>query len=167
VYWFTADNHFNHANIISYCNRPFQNVVEMNEAMIKNWNDVVDPSDIVYIAGDLAMKKAYEILPRLKGQLVLIEGSHDEDTIRTCKTYFRLITPRLELKISGRYITLSHYCMRVWPKSHYNSWHLFGHSHGCLEPIGKSWDIGVDKNEFRPLSFDEIVKIMETRPDNH
>jgi calcineurin-like phosphoesterase family protein len=56
--------------------------------------------------------------------------------------------------------------MRVWPRSHYNSWHLFGHSHGKLEPVGKSWDVGVDKNNFIPLSLTQIEKIMEKRPDN-
>jgi calcineurin-like phosphoesterase family protein len=44
--------------------------------------------------------------------------------------------------------------------------HLFGHSHGTLEPIGKSWDVGVDKNGYAPLSWDEIVEIMKNRPDN-
>jgi calcineurin-like phosphoesterase family protein len=40
--------------------------------------------------------------------------------------------------------------MRVWPRSHHNSWQLYGHSHGKLLPIGKQWDIGVDNNDFYP-----------------
>jgi calcineurin-like phosphoesterase family protein len=43
---------------------------------------------------------------------------------------------------------------------------LYGHSHGKLPPIGKSWDIGVDNNDFSPISFKEMEKIMEERPDN-
>jgi len=43
---------------------------------------------------------------------------------------------------------------------------LFAHSHGRLEPVGKSWDIGVDNNGYYPVSMDELVEIMEKRPDN-
>jgi len=56
--------------------------------------------------------------------------------------------------------------LRTWPLSHYNSWHLYGHSHGKLEPIGKSWDIGVDANNYYPVSFARIHDIMQHRPDN-
>ena len=56
--------------------------------------------------------------------------------------------------------------MRVWARSHYNSIHLYGHSHGRLDGIGKSMDIGVDTNNFYPYSLDDILKIMKTKPDN-
>jgi calcineurin-like phosphoesterase family protein len=51
--YFTADLHLDHANIIRYCNRPFQDVQEMNECLIKNWNSCIQPNDQVYILGDL------------------------------------------------------------------------------------------------------------------
>lgn len=56
--------------------------------------------------------------------------------------------------------------MRVWPRSHYNSWLLFGHSHGRLTPECKQHDIGVDNNSFYPVSFDVIKTIMAEKPDN-
>ena len=41
--FFTSDTHFNHTNIIRYCDRPFRSTDEMNEKMIDNWNSAVGP----------------------------------------------------------------------------------------------------------------------------
>ena len=51
-YWFTVDEHYGHANIIDFCNRPFLTVEEMNEAIIGNHNALVRPGDIVVHGGD-------------------------------------------------------------------------------------------------------------------
>jgi calcineurin-like phosphoesterase family protein len=56
--------------------------------------------------------------------------------------------------------------MAAWPRSHYNSWQLFGHSHGKRWTQGKQHDVGVDNNNYYPVSFDRIVEIMKERPDN-
>ena len=54
----------------------------------------------------------------------------------------------------------------MWPRSHYNAWHLYGHSRGRLAPVGKSWDVGVDNKDFRPLELGEVAALMAQRPDN-
>ena len=46
--FFTSDTHFHHANIIRFCNRPFRDVEEMDEILIRNWNEVVGPEDTVF-----------------------------------------------------------------------------------------------------------------------
>ncbi len=72
-----------------------------------------------------------------------------------------------ELKVEGKFIVLFHYGQRVWNKSHHDSIHLYGHSHGSLPPHGKSVDVGVDckeiTHEYRPVSLDEVVRYMDKR----
>jgi calcineurin-like phosphoesterase family protein len=78
-----ADSHFFHHNIIGYTNRPFKDVQEMNEFMIKKWNEVVSIEDTVYHLGDFAMGpgshgKISWTRSRLNGKIVLMLGNHDQ-----------------------------------------------------------------------------------------
>jgi len=135
----------------------------MNEELISRFNSVVDKSDVTIHAGDFSLGKKHQtqdIIRELNGSHIFLLGDHDRWTNRNQlrQIYF--------YKKQGLNITVCHYCMRVWPKSHYNSWHLYGHSHGRLDSIGKSMDIGVDTNDYYPYSIEQIKEIMETKPDN-
>jgi len=79
-----SDSHFNHANILKYCNRPFSSVEEMNNAIIRNWNNAIAEDDIVIFCGDLCFARtaqAAEVTQRLTealhGQKIIITGNHD------------------------------------------------------------------------------------------
>ena len=52
--WLFSDPHFDHANIIRYCERPFKDVEEMNETLLRNYRELVGPDDGVYFLGDMA-----------------------------------------------------------------------------------------------------------------
>jgi len=165
--FFTADTHFDHANIIKYCNRPFSSLDEMNQTIINNWNSVVKSEDVVYFLGDFAFHRADYFVKILNGHKILIIGSHDKEIRPLYRPWaFEEATPMKEINIEGQSVTMCHYAMRRWPRSHYGAWHLYGHSHGNLPPIGKSWDVGVDNNSFTPLSWQEIVTLMKSRPNN-
>jgi calcineurin-like phosphoesterase family protein len=157
---------FFHKKSIKYCNRPFENIEEMNEELIIRHNSVVNKEDVVIIAGDFSFANKIDtyrkIIRRLNGQLIFLRGSHDGWMGKNGYGFHEI----WERTIQKQKIVVCHYAMRVWPASHYNSWQLYGHSHGRLEPEGKQWDIGVDTNNFYPYSFDEIKQIMEKRPDN-
>ena len=173
--FFTSDQHFNHTNIIKYCHRPFNNIEHMNEAMIKRRNSIVSPNDYVYVLGDFIFVDNINIITyfvnKLNGTILLLRGDHGRTKL-TIGDKLKMVDPIVELVPTfplahiSTTLTLCHWCMRVWPKSHYNSWHLYGHSHGMLPSEGKSHDIGVDNNNFYPLSLDEIIEIMKSKPDN-
>lgn len=164
--FYTADEHYFHKNIIEYQNRPFSSVKEMNETLIKNHNSVVGPKDTTYHIGDMVFGSHWmEIVPRLNGSHVLIIGSHDKVTffLRDMDTSpFVLVENTLEI-LHKPIIFLSHYAHRRWPKSHYGSWHLYGHNHGNLPDYGLSMDVGVDTNNFFPYSEEEIKCKMENK----
>jgi len=146
------------ANIIKYCNRPFKNVVEMDECMIQRWNERVKDGDTVYHLGDISMGNPYLYLKRLRGIKHVIVGNHDRPmSLRSLASMGDLasISDLLEVKDRGRDIVLCHYAMRVWNKSHHGSLHFYGHSHGSLPGNEQSLDIGVDCWDFHPVTLDE------------
>lgn len=163
--WFTADTHFGHTSIIKYCNRPFKDINHMDEVLIQNWNVRINPEEIVYHLGDFAWRNIGKYIERLNGNIHLIRGSHDKQ-IGNFSHYFVTVTDLTSIVINGNRIVLCHYAMRVWQASHFNSWQLYGHSHGRLKPVGKQLDVGVDNNNFMPLSYEEIEKIMKLQSDN-
>lgn len=83
--YLTSDEHFDHFNIIKYCNRPFTSVAEMNERMINEWNSLVTDRDTVYVIGDFALstiERVQHFCRTLKGRKILIKGNHDRHTIK-------------------------------------------------------------------------------------
>ena len=163
--FFTADTHFDHTNIIKYCERPYKNAQEMNQAYICAWNSVVSPKDTVFHLGDFAFVRQDERLRELRfqlnGNIILILGNHDDTRmIRRNSDLFKRVAVRYNYKCDGKLIVLDHFALRVWDKSFHGSYHLYGHSHGTLTQNGtRSFDIGVDVHG-RPLSFREVMDIM-------
>ncbi len=160
--FFTSDTHFSHANIIKYCNRPYSSVTEMNEMLIKNWNDVVTPQDTIYHLGDFAFDNdPGKFLVRLNGQKFLIKGNHDKRPVQVLPGW-QQVSDYKEIKVEGQTIILFHYAMRVWNKHGHGSWSLFGHSHGSLPDISTSMsiDIGVDSHGYHPVSFEKLGSLM-------
>ncbi len=135
----------------------------MNEAIIENWNKIVGFHDIVYHLGDIGRNCKREI-SRLNGDIFYVRGNHDANTFISTAPSIREINILGLLDEYGnqRLIVLCHYAMRSWNKSHYASWHLFGHHHGKLEPYGLSFDVGVDCNDYYPFSLDQIIEKMKT-----
>lgn len=167
--WFSSDWHLGHANIIKYDKRPFRDTDHMNEVIIGNHNALVAPDDYFYFLGDFAMgdrSRAEEWLKRVNGVKFFIKGNHDKkDMINLYKTYGTCLGELKEIRVGEQRITLCHYAMKVWNKSHHGSWHLYGHSHGSLpdDPESMSFDVGVNNWEYAPLEFEDVKRIMSKK----
>ena len=164
MFHYTADEHYGHSNVIKYCNRPFSSVEEMNAKLIANHNEVVTDKDTTIHVGDFTLiknkRRVQEIIDQLNGRHIFIKGSHDY------WIPFKGSIQILDKTIDKQYVVACHYCMHTWARSHYNSWHVFGHSHGGLDHPGKCYDVGVDNNGFYPVSMTDLKKIMDKRPNN-
>jgi calcineurin-like phosphoesterase family protein len=174
--FFTSDTHFNHSNIIKYCNRPFADANDMNETLIANWNNVMTTDDIVYHLGDFAfgdVDQVNDVMQRLNFKhMHFIKGNHDKPFLKWfysvphgMGTKITIYPEFLETKIEGHQFVLCHYAMRVWNQSHRGALHLYGHSHGTLpdDPNSKSFDAGVDCWAYRPISMDRVLAMMATK----
>ena len=163
--WFTADTHFGHANIIKYCNRPFANSVEMDKALIANWNARVGKDDMIYHVGDFCFQDFDRYFNQLNGLKIFVKGNHDRNAWQNRNKFYSHSDSYREIRVNEQDITLCHYAMRVWNKSHYGAWNLYGHSHGSLsdDPHARAIDIGVDCHDYAPISFEEVARIMEKK----
>lgn len=167
--YFTADTHFGHQNIIRFCNRPFSNTEEMDEALIKNWNSRVNGNDTVYILGDMFFRSinAESILKSLKGKKRLIIGNHDSSwmTKFNASKYFISMDSFLEISDGKHALTLCHYPLVTW-KHAKKSYMIHGHIHN--DKNADFWSLiaardhllnaGADINGYMPVSFDELLE---------
>ena len=180
--FFTSDHHFNHKNIISFCSRPWQTVSEMNEILIKNWNETVSPDDIVYYLGDFAVGSRDEIpklLARLNGKIILIRGNHDYDmSLKHFVEHYN----NLSIDIDGVKIELVHNpshakwdCDFVLCGHIHNTWKMKNINEIIPGDVRRNQEIsyhdtkaqkyilnvGVDVNNFRPISINEVLNLYE------
>ena len=169
MYYFISDPHFGHENILKMCQRPFESVEEMNEAMIDAWNQRVTGNDTVFILGDLFYRcpDPEPILQRLKGKKRLIIGNHDSSWMDNVdlSRYFVSVDPFLEITDGVRAITLCHYPLLTW-KHKLRTYMVHGHIHNdttsdffpLLVARERVLNAGVEVNGYRPVTVEELQK---------
>lgn len=167
--FFTADLHLGHDNICKFKReddsplRPWDDVNEMNEALVKNYNEIVRPGDTVYFLGDIAMnEKGLEHVARLNGNKELILGNHDNLRFLQHFDLFRRISSQKK-----KYdFMMSHVPM------HHDSFNQFtANVHGHLhyrsvllkngQPDPRYLCVSVEHTEYRPLSLEEVQKRIQ------
>ena len=172
----TSDEHYGHEFIRKVKDRPFRDIYEMQEEMIARHNKKVPDSKnfLTIHAGDLFWRtldpdECMGILNRLHGRHALVWGNHD-DVIQESEwlqSAFEWCRDIHQLYFNNHRLTICHYAMRVWPKSHQGHWHVYGHSHQELPPQGLSFDIGVEGHNYEPWSLEEIESKMSKLEQHH
>ncbi len=155
-----SDIHFNHTNIIKYCDRPFTDVNHMNEVIIKNWNETVLPDDYVVFGGDFCMTKHLETVKlfkdRLLGNILLIQGNHDYLTkTKYLEAGFIDCVKKFEL---GNVI-FQHYPMKERVKDKII---IHGHIHNktVSESIQSfNINVSVEVMDYQPKRLSEVLKL--------
>ena len=161
--YFIADLHFGDLNIMKIENRPFCDVDEMADTIVNNWNNIVSSDDEVFIAGDIAGVRPVNkdallrFLEQLNGRITIIAGNHDKDIIEDLRIWGYNVS-EYPILIDGFWI-VSHEPVYIVNKGPYAN--IFGHVHA--NPMYKtvsnrSYCVCVERNNYTPVSFDEIKK---------
>jgi len=164
--WIWSDTHFFHNNIIDFSNRPYENVQQMNEHLVANFNDYVGENDISIWVGDIGFKGdgfINELLDQCNGYKILVVGNHDFDhgKIRNLKfdeihLLYTISTPEVDL-------VFTHYPLRNIKLPWFN---LHGHLHAY--PVSTTGhilhhNINCEMQEYRPVELTELIKLARMR----
>lgn len=182
--WFGSDHHLNHKRIIEFCNRPFQNLGHMNVEIVRRHNALVQADDIYFAVGDLAMgdfEEAMGFAASLNGIKYIVLGNHDRastvfDRGRNIERYTRryeqagfTVLPEtgVTIDLHGTRIAVCHYPyfgdhterdrhVALRPKDEGLPL-VHGHIHAERRISGRMFNVGVDVNDFTPVSQEEIL----------
>ena len=166
--WVVADLHFGHRNIMTYESRPFIDLEDMKNELIKNWNAVVKQDDLVYVLGDftLTRKKDYikSVLDELNGKKVLIMGNHD--TLKP-KDYIELgflTALRKPIMVKPNVIL-----MHEPPRDEdilQGLTYIFGHVHSkhCnADDYPNCFCVSVERIGYKPITLEKVLKIIDNK----
>lgn len=157
----TSDTHFGDESIRRYENRPFSSVREMDEELIRRWNEKVSDEDVVWHLGDFCVPgKEEEYLKRLHGKVILVRGNHDELSNEQYRRAGFQEVYDLPVLYEGFWI-LSHEPLYVNENMPYAN--LFGHVHGSKQYVNFSsqhYVVCVERSGYAPIAFEDVKKTI-------
>lgn len=156
--WFTSDLHFYHDNIIKYCNRPYENVKEMNAAIFDEL-ELLPAGDVLWVLGDVCMggaEKAREVAKKLASlpvKIKIIGGNHDRSKIKIFQENGLIEHPngRHLIQLEGKKVSVGHFPAVETPTQ--GVLYLCGHVHDAwvfqkfgkmLDNININCNVGID-----------------------
>ncbi len=158
--FFTSDTHFGDMRVLRFDHRPFPTIDAHDDALVARWNAVVGPCDTIWHLGDFALgptaARAAAILDSLAGEKHLLIGNNDDDATLALPGWTSVSAYR-EIVVDARTLVLGHYAFRTWNGMGRGALNLHGHSHAKLSPMPRQYDVGVDAQDFRPVTLAEVL----------
>ena len=163
--FFTADLHFGHNNVINFKNtdgtkaRDFATVQDMEDAMVQMHNEIVKPTDKVYMLGDIAFNaRGLDKVKQMNGIKILVKGNHDQlklnkyvdvfKDVRGCHVMNGLVFTHIPIHIDqlGRF-----------------GCNVHGHLHMNRVMQGDKIDprflcVSVEHTALKPIEFEDMVE---------
>lgn len=155
-----SDLHLDHENIIKYCGRPFADISDMNDVLVRNWNYTVREDDQIYFLGDLVFGKGARKpefwLPKLNGVKTFITGSHDPNSVK-CKDH-------VVLSHKGHEFLLVHDPDDLPIK--WEGWIIHGHKHNnnlrkypFINGERRTINVSAEVLNYKPICIDDILAL--------
>jgi calcineurin-like phosphoesterase family protein len=179
--YYISDIHFDDQKVFDKCLRPFENLKQYEQEIIKKWNSKVKNSDEIYILGDIAVnnaKKAIEIISKLNGNKHLIIGNHDMNFFEMYNSskIFKSIEFIELINDKGRKVCLCHYPLMDWMEFNSGGYHVYGHIHNKTKSTDYAYyqikeyfkdklafNASVDVIGYEPVTLDQMIKLKENR----
>lgn len=171
--YFTSDTHFDSKHTLIKDRRPFKDVKEMNDTIVKNWNSIVKENDTVYHLGDFGN---FEYCKKLNGNIIFIVGNHELRYYgdKEIKDKFKYLSSRYGFKevCYNKYVTFNgqKYFLTHKPSSfsrNSNCKTLFGHMHRIQLMKDFGINVGQDCHYFRPISLEDVEYFLKLYEDKH
>ena len=184
---FVSDTHFNHLNIIKYCERPFNTVWYMNETMRANLEALDEEGFRIVHCGDMFFGKPGAVKLNFKHpeNHIFIYGNHDDFEPDVYKKWFGTVHGMREtwkkhwMKLAlpdGTNVLLSHEPQQDLHGCDYN---LYGHHHNNMTRYPEKFvtdypwlfgskrhiNVGVELTGYTALPLEELIKLPQPRID--
>jgi len=182
--WLISDTHFDHANIIKYCARPFADVKEMNKVLVRNWNKTVKNNDIVYFLGDMTGPYCSRRLPcymisywtsekvncwmrKLKGNIIFIRGNHENENYAKIESAMEKDYEIIEYK-EYKFLLIHDPkdIKRINKLRNFDGWIIHGHEHNnklknypFINGERRTINVSVEVINYKPVSLDWILSL--------
>lgn len=167
----TSDTHFGHAGVCRFLRddgtklRPWDDPNEMDEEMVKRWNEKVKPNDKVYHLGDVVInRKALNILRRLNGDKVLIKGNHDIFKLEDYTEHFRdirgyhVMNGMILSHVPVHEESLGRFGVNIHGHLHANRIKYVKHRGATPEIDTRYHCVCVEQTDFAPILFEDVLK---------
>ena len=177
--WFTSDTHFGHNKEFLFGPRGFNSSEEHDEAIIKNWNELIAPEDEDYHLGDVMLgdnEHGLNCLRRLNGKIHLILGNHDTENrvilYEDCPNIVEISFAK-EIRFGKIYLFLCHYPVitanyddqKAWAKHLFN---IYGHTHQQTQFYNDNpymYCVCLDAHNNKPVELNEILESIKAKKE--